>query len=55
MFHSTQQREQGKPEPPPGPLVRRLRSYPIPKLVSGPWGDLSQDFHMLFGIFLGNV
>ena len=51
MFHDTQQKEQGKPEPPPGPLVRRLRSYPMLKLVAGPWGDLSEDFHMLLGIF----
>ena len=31
--------------------MRRLRSYPMLKLVAGPWGDLSEDFHMLLGIF----
>ena len=37
-----------------GPLVTRLRSFPIMKLVAGPWGDLSEDFHVLLGIFAKN-
>ena len=53
-FHGTVQKVSGQPEPPPGPLVRRLRSYPMMKLVAGPWGDLSEDFHMLLGIFAKN-
>ena len=44
----------GQHKPPPGPLVRRLRSYPMMKLVAGLWGDLSEDFHMLLGIFAKN-
>ena len=41
----------GQPEPPAGPLVQRLRSFPMQKLVAGPWGDLSQDFHILLTSF----
>ena len=51
MFHGTQQKEQGKSEPPPELLVWWIRSYPMLKLVAGPWGDLSEDFHILLGIF----
>ena len=50
----TTQKVSGQPEPPPGPLVRRLRSYPMMKLVAGPWGDLSEDFHILLGTFAKN-
>ena len=53
-FHGTVQKVSGQPEPPPGPLVRRLRSFPMMNLVAGPWGDLSEDFHMLLGIFAKN-
>ena len=53
-FHGTTQKVTGQPEPPPGPLVRRLRSYPMMKLVAGPWGDLSEDFHILLGTFAKN-
>ena len=45
------QKVSGQPEPPPGPLVKRLRSYSMMKLVAGPWGDLSEDFHILLGTF----
>ena len=41
----------GQPEPPAGPLLQRLRSFPMQKLVAGPWGDLSQDFHSLLSTF----
>ena len=41
----------GQPEPPAGPLVQRLRSFPMQKLVAGPWGDLSQDFHIMLSSF----
>ena len=47
MFHGAAPLVRGQPEPPPGPLVQRLRSFPMQKLVAGPWGDLSQDFHEL--------
>ena len=51
-FHGAQPLRQGQPEPPPGPLVRRLRSFgPLLSLVAGPWGDLSQDLHRLLRIF----
>ena len=48
-YHGTQRKVRGQPEPPPGPLVRRLCSFPMIKLVAGPWGDLSEDFHVLLG------
>ena len=51
LHHGTAQLVNGQPEPPAGPLLRRLRSFPMQKLVAGPWGDLSQDFHALLGIF----
>ena len=38
----------------PGPLVSRFRaldSVEEGKLVAGPWGDLSSDFHKLFRCF----
>ena len=44
----------GQLEPPAGSLVTHLRSFPIMKLVAGPWGDLSVDFHVLLGIFSKN-
>ena len=51
-YHGAQPLRQGQPEPPPGPLVRRLRSFgPLLTLVAGPWGDLSQDLHRLLRIF----
>ena len=37
--------------PPPGPLVQRFRNYELLRLVAGPWGDLSQDFHLLLKTF----
>ena len=37
----------GQPEPLPGPLVQRFRSYPLKTLVAGAFGDLSGDFHEL--------
>ena len=53
-YHGTEVKQRGQPEPPPGPLVRRLRSFPMKKLVAGPWGDLSEDFHELLGVFAKN-
>ena len=50
-YHGTAKRVRGQPEPSPGPLVRRLRSFPMMKLIAGPWGDLSEDFHFLLGVF----
>ena len=51
MFHGAAPLVRGQPEPPAGPLVQRLRSFPMQKLVAGPWGDLSQDFHQLLSTF----
>ena len=51
MFHGTAKRKRGQPEPSPGPLVRRLRSFPMKALIAGPWADLSKDFHKLLGVF----
>ena len=51
-FHHTAPLVPGEPEPPQGPLVRRLRSYgKLLHLVAGPWGDLSEDFHELLWLF----
>ena len=44
----------GQPEPVPGPLVARFRSYGglcQGKLVAGPWGELSPHLHQLLKIF----
>ena len=51
MFHGAAPLVRGQPEPPAGPLLQRLRSFPMQKLVAGPWGDLSQDFHELLSTF----
>ena len=52
LFHGAAPLVQGEPEPPQGPLVRRLQSYrELMHLVAGPWGDLSEDFHKLLGLF----
>ena len=50
-FHGAAPLVRGQPEPPAGPLLQRLRSFPMQKLVAGPWGDLSQDFHSLLNVF----
>ena len=50
QFHGAQPRVRGQPEPPVGPLVQRLRSYPLQRLVVGPWGDCSEDIHELLSI-----
>ena len=45
---------QSQPASHPGPLVSRFRalgSVEEGKLVAGPWGDLSSDFHKLFRCF----
>ena len=39
----------GQPEPASGPLVRRFRSFPMIKLIVGPWAKLLTDFHKLLG------
>ena len=44
----------GQPEPAPGPLVARFRSYGglcQGQLVAGPWGELSPHLHQLLKIF----
>ena len=46
-YHSAAPRVRGQPEPLPGPLVQRFRSYPLKTLVAGAFGDLSGDFHEL--------
>ena len=46
-YHDAEPHIRGQPEPEPGPLVRRFRSYPLKKLVAGAFGDLSSDFHEL--------
>ena len=51
-FHGTLAKVRGQPDPPPGPLVRRLRSYGrLQCLVAGPYADLSDDFHELLLLF----
>ena len=51
-YHGCAPRQRGQPEPPPGPLVSRLRNYGrLRRLVAGPWGDLSADFHELLREF----
>ena len=53
-FHGAAPLVRGQPEPPPGPLLTRFRSYGglcQGKLVAGPWGDLSPDFHQLLKVF----
>ena len=47
LHHGTDPLVNGQPEPPAGPLLKRLRSFSMQKLVAGPWGDLSQDFYAL--------
>ena len=32
-------------------MVQRFRNYELLRLVAGPWGDLSQDFHLLLKTF----
>ena len=52
-FHGAERRQQGQPEPAPGPLLTRFRGYGglcQGKLVAGPWGCLSKDFHALLKI-----
>ena len=52
-FHGAERRQQGQPEPAPGPLLTRFRGYGglcQGKLVAGPWGCLSKDFHALIKI-----
>ena len=47
-FHGASPLVRGQPEPAPGPLLARLRNFgPLRKLVAGPWGNLSSDFHKL--------
>ena len=50
-FHGGAPLIRGSQPPPPGPLVQRFRSFEFLKLVAGPWGDLSQDFHLLLKTF----
>ena len=50
-FHGSAPKLRGQPPPPPGPLVWRLHDFELLKLVAGPWGDLSQDFHGLLKTF----
>ena len=50
-FHGGGTLTRGQSQQPPGPLVQKFRSYEFLKLVAGPWGDLSQDFHMLLKTF----
>ena len=45
MYHGASPLVRGQPEPAPGPLLQRLRSFPMQKLV------LSQDFHLLLNVF----
>ena len=54
-YHGAAPHVRGQPEPAPGPLVRRLRSFPFKKLVAGPWGDLSQDLHALLTVFAEKI
>ena len=44
-WSTAQPRVRGQPEPPTGPLIQRLRSFPLQRLVVGPWGDCSKDIH----------
>ena len=53
QFHGAQQ-DAGRAGNPPGPLVRRFRDLgglSEGRLVAGPWGDLSPDFHKLLIAF----
>ena len=51
-FHNRAPVSQSQSQPlPPGPLVQKFRSFDFLKLVAGPWGDLSQDFHQLLKTF----
>ena len=50
-YHGAAPLVRGQPETNPGPLIRRLRSFPIKTLVAGPWGDLSEYFHVMRGLF----
>ena len=50
-YHGAAPYIEGEPEPPAGPLVARFRSFPFKKLVAGPFGDLSSDFHELLKNF----
>ena len=38
-FHNTPEKVARKPEPSAGPLVSRLRSFPMMKLVARPWAQ----------------
>ena len=52
-FHGAQRQQRGQPEPPPGPLLTRFRGFGglcQEKLVAGPWGCLSKDFHELLKV-----
>ena len=49
-FYGAQRLQRGQPEPPSGPLLTRFRGFGglcQGKLVAGPWGCLSPDFHAL--------
>ena len=53
-FLGAQPWHHGQPEPPPGPLLSRFRSLggiDQGRLVAGPWGDISADFHHLLPLF----
>ena len=50
-YHGASPMVEGQPEPPPGPLLTRFRSFPLQKLVAGAFGDLSSDFHQLLQTF----
>ena len=51
-FHGAEPWRRGQAEPPPGPLLRRLRGYgTMAALVADPWGDLSEDLHRLLRVF----
>ena len=50
-FHGAAPLINGQAEPTAGPLLSRLRSFSLKKLVAGPWGDLSKDFHELLSVF----
>ena len=50
-YHDTAKKVRGQPTPPAGPLVRRLKSFPMQTFVAGPWADLSGDLHEMLGVF----
>ena len=51
LYHGAAPLVRGQPEPLAGPLLSRLRTFPMQKLVAGPWGYSSKDFHALLGTF----